>query len=475
MANHSKSITNCGGRTCTCYDGVLTCTGCKNRKAWHTLTDSAKKKYIAAANWLNAQNTTALGTYMGTAISRTYYDLVDRHRTMGLSPNVHHPCLFLPWHRLYICEYEHLLQLYDVCVTVPFWYHPIDSTSGVQYHVLNDLYMGDEISPYGILRSPWNVPPTFPSFTRGNNNNNLPLADTSAVTSLLATPSGNFPLFHSLSVGGLHHGNAHVRVGGHMGDIRYASADPLFFLHHNMIDRNWQLWRNQGNQAAYDNACSTSATIPPWNVTAQNVLDESGLMGLGTTIYRGRGQFPTGNHCKVCFSPVCTRVLLGGQIVNKFCFIELEHILVQKFPLSELNVRPSIDSDPIIQELLKVNNVDEAGLVKMAMNGCQFTIPTDKEASDKYSFVSPAMAKQEYCELILKPAVTFTDPLKLQSIEESSSGDVCDGTEKILDHTLLISEENYKKRLLSDQCGLSIPEDFNIIDFPKTLTPPSEL
>jgi len=335
--------------------------------------------------------------------------------------------------------------------------------------------MGDEISPYGILRSPWNVPPTFPSFTRGNNNNNLPLADTSAVTSLLATPSGNFPLFNSLSVGGLHHGNAHVRVGGHMGDIRYASADPLFFLHHNMIDRNWQLWRNQGNQAAYDNACSTSATIPPWNVTAQNVLDESGLMGLGTTIYRGRGQFPTGNHCKVCFSPVCTRVLLGGQIVNKFCFIELEHILVQKFPLSELNVRPSIDSDPIIQELLKVNNVDEAGLVKMAMNGCQFTIPTDKEASDKYSFVSPAMAKQEYCELILKPAVTFTDPLKLQSIEESSSGDVCDGTEKILDHTLLLSEENYKKRLLSDQCNLSIPEDFNIIDFPKTLTPPSEL
>jgi len=466
MATHGQSLGNCGGRTCTCNDGVLTCTGCKRRMAWHRLSDSAKKKYIAAANWANAQNSTALGTYMGTATPRTYYDLVDRHRSMSAVPNIHNNCLFLPWHRLYICEYEHLLQLYDVCVTVPFWYHPIDSTSGVQYHVLNDLYMGDEISPFGILRSPWNVPPTFPSFTRGGSNNNLPLANVNDITTLLTTPSGNYPLFNTRVAGGLHHGNAHVRVGGLMGNILYASADPFFFLHHNMIDRNWQLWRDQGNQAAYDNACSTAATIPPWTVTAQNVLDESGLMGSSATIYRGTGQLPTGNHCKVCYSPVCTRVI-GTQVIGEtFCLINLEHVLVNKFPIAELNVRASGDSR--IQALLQVNNVTEAALVKLAQDNCQFRMPT-LEVFDKYSFVTPSMAKLEYCDLILKTPVDPAASLKLSSYTNSSQGDVCDGTAQALGHTLLITEDVYSKRM-SNTCEFRVPEDFGIIDFPKHLT-----
>jgi len=193
MANHSQTITNCGGRSCTCNDGVLKCTGCKYRRAWHTLSDSAKKKYIAAVNWVNQQTSTSLGTYMGTTTPSSYYDFVNRHRT---TPNIHSQCLFLPWHRLYICEYENLLQLYDVCVTVPFWYHPIDSTSGVQYHVLNDAYLGDEVPPYGLLNNPWNVPGTFPVFTRGGNNTNSPVANTAAVSALLATPAGNYVLFN---------------------------------------------------------------------------------------------------------------------------------------------------------------------------------------------------------------------------------------------------------------------------------------
>lgn len=461
MANHSQTITNCGGRSCTCNDGVLKCTGCKYRRAWHTFNDSAKKKYIAAVNWVNQQTSTSLGTYMGTTTPLNYYDFVNRHRT---TPNIHNQCLFLPWHRLYICEYENLLQLYDVCVTVPFWYHPIDSTIGVQFHVLNDAYLGDEVYPYGLLNPTWNVPPTFPAFTRGGNNINSPVANAAAVSALLATPAGNYVSFNSQASGYTHHGNPHVQVGGHMGNINYASADPLFFLHHNMIDRNWQLWRNQGNQAAYDGACSTSASIAPWAITVANVLDESIIMALSTTTYGGKGIFPIGNHCKVCHSPVCTRVI-GTQVFQSFCRIDLESILVKKFPISELRVRSS--DDWMYRQVLDANKgIDEQSLLRMAENGCNFTMPT--LAGDKYSFSNPTVAKAEYCDLIKFPVVT--NPLKLASVVESSNGDVCDGSEKTLGHSLLISEETFTKRL-ANTCANKIPEDFGITDFPSVPFP----
>jgi len=247
-----------------------------------------------------------------------------------------------------------------------------------------------------------------------------------------------------------------------MGNLFYSSADPLFFLHHTMVDRNWQLWRNQGNQAAYDGACSTSALIAPWAITAANVLDESGIMALSTTTYGGKGIFPTGNHCKVCYSPVCTRVI-GTQVSHSFCHIDLESILVKKFPISELRVRSSDDS--MYRQVLEVNKgIDEQSLLRMAENGCNFTMPTLTD--DKYSVLvanPTAVAKFEYCDLIKFPVVT--NPLKLASVVESSNGDVCDGSEKTLVHYLLISEENFTKRF-ANTCGNSIPEDFAITDFP---------
>ena len=185
MAIHGQVLPNCGGRRCSCWDGTLTCDAkCKRRRAWHTLSTAQKARHVKAINWLSLQNSTTLGSYLGTATPRSYWSVLQDH--MSYSGHAHGNSKFLPWHRCYLCEYEQLLQLFDVCLTVPFWYHPIDS-SGAVYHVLDNLYLGDEFYPYGTIEDPWGVPPGFPAFHRGGNNNNAALPTAGDIASDLLT------------------------------------------------------------------------------------------------------------------------------------------------------------------------------------------------------------------------------------------------------------------------------------------------
>ena len=40
------------------------------------------------------------------------------------------------------------------------------------------------------------------------------------------------------------HGGGHWQGGGSMSDFHSSPSDPLFFLHHGMIDRTWTIWQS---------------------------------------------------------------------------------------------------------------------------------------------------------------------------------------------------------------------------------------
>ena len=42
------------------------------------------------------------------------------------------------------------------------------------------------------------------------------------------------------------HGHVHDMVGGDMGEVPTAAADPIFWVHHCHIDRLWAAWINAG-------------------------------------------------------------------------------------------------------------------------------------------------------------------------------------------------------------------------------------
>jgi tyrosinase len=61
----------------------------------------------------------------------------------------------------------------------------------------------------------------------------------------------------------------HVWVGGTMGFIATAPADPVFWMHHCNIDRLWWDWQ-QGRTGQNPNLSGTGAQSPvmdPWSYT----------------------------------------------------------------------------------------------------------------------------------------------------------------------------------------------------------------
>lgn len=72
------------------------------------------------------------------------------------------------------------------------------------------------------------------------------------------------------------HGQVHMWVGGHMGDIPFAAYDPIFWAHHCMIDRLWRMWQLRHPQASFPQNVASEG-MEPFNLTAAEVLDPTSL------------------------------------------------------------------------------------------------------------------------------------------------------------------------------------------------------
>jgi tyrosinase len=69
------------------------------------------------------------------------------------------------------------------------------------------------------------------------------------------------------------HGQVHVWVGGHMGDIPFAAYDPIFWAHHAMIDRIWRLWQLEHPDASSLPSSLDDEVMQPFGMTASQTLD----------------------------------------------------------------------------------------------------------------------------------------------------------------------------------------------------------
>lgn len=69
------------------------------------------------------------------------------------------------------------------------------------------------------------------------------------------------------------HGQVHVWVGGHMGDIPFAAYDPIFWAHHAMIDRVWRLWQLKHPGSSSLPVSLENEVMQPFGLTASQTLD----------------------------------------------------------------------------------------------------------------------------------------------------------------------------------------------------------
>lgn len=202
-------------------------------------------------------------TYQATIHGRNW--LARRERPRGYPRDwdwcQHAHWLFLPWHRMYLLQFERIIghTINDQEWRLPYWDY--DASDEARWAIPPE-FLGGNDNPLAATRERDRIPSIDrdPSSAMG-----VP-----GFVSPDATPSAGFggavvrsPIQSGMGTGALEnipHNAIHNQIGGDFGDPRRAGLDPLFWLHHANIDRLWERWRSEPDRRL--------PTDPAWLDTA---------------------------------------------------------------------------------------------------------------------------------------------------------------------------------------------------------------
>jgi tyrosinase len=186
-------------------------------------------------------------TYQAAIHARTWLDARERPGTHPRDWDwcQHAHWLFLPWHRMYLAQFERILAH---LIGKPEWrlpYWDYDHEDELRWSMAPEFLV--EGSPLYVDRASTSLART--------DRDAGPALRSATFVSPAPTPTAGFggavvrtPLQHGRGTGQVEntpHNAVHRAVGGFMADPRGAALDPVFWLHHANIDRLWELWRTQ--------------------------------------------------------------------------------------------------------------------------------------------------------------------------------------------------------------------------------------
>ncbi len=191
---------------------------------------------------------------------------------------------FLPWHRMYLYQFERIVRSFVDAAggptdwTLPFWDYSRGAPGNALPPAFRQARMPDNsANPLLVSRRRASV----------NAGTAMPAAVVRTDTALARTfftnagaatgfggPQTGFahqgPAFGEVEA--LPHGPVHVQVGGNGGlmtDPDLAALDPIFWLHHSNIDRLWDVWRRQ-------RAANVNPTTQTWLSRSFRLRDAAG-------------------------------------------------------------------------------------------------------------------------------------------------------------------------------------------------------
>ncbi len=232
-----------------------------------------RKNQKEAAN--DGDFTTRFKNAIQTLIARGNYS-----RIVGIHANMDHRMhsmngpvgtqRFLPWHRIYLIKFEAELKIIDSSLYVPYWDWLIDRSVP---DWLQDFLPQGTTDLNGRSLSVTRFPGTNPDEP------NLPTS--SEMNQVLMQRT--YRQF-TTDLEGLHN-TVHTWVGGIngneagiMNDIMYSPADPIFWLHHAFIDKQWSIWQQEPSHACLiPQLAGTDRILDPWTETVDNALSISDL------------------------------------------------------------------------------------------------------------------------------------------------------------------------------------------------------
>jgi tyrosinase len=200
------------------------------------------------------------GTY--SRLVSIHADMAHDMHTMGGMPAGTER--FLPWHRLYLVNFEQALRVFEPEFFVPHW-RWMDQSSLPSWMTAfkPSGVIDDNGNPIRITRAPGTNPSA----------RTLPTTSTIQTTVMNRSDYRSFTLaLEGANPRGGAHNLVHVWFNGTMSNVSVAPADPMFWMHHAEIDRIWAVWA-KAHPGQVPNLSGADAILDPWPEQVTDVMD----------------------------------------------------------------------------------------------------------------------------------------------------------------------------------------------------------
>ncbi|KAI5779170.1 putative tyrosinase [Geopyxis carbonaria] len=256
------------------------------RKEWRNMSGKEQKAYLDAELCLmKAPSKTGL-----PGVTSRFEDLQAMHQ---LQTNIiHGVAQFLPFHRLYVHIHEVLLR--EECGykgAAPWWDETLDAGDFASSPLLTAKAFGSD----GAANDDWcvqdgpfkdvtlHVGPgqtyTEHCLSRQINETASEFAYQSVVDKCHA--KANFEEYWKCNIDNPHLAG-HIGVGGVVKDVDTSPGDPLFYLHHNWIDRLWWKWQAEDPETRMYQLGGFTTPVKPVTGWVETTLDYvMDLYGIG--------------------------------------------------------------------------------------------------------------------------------------------------------------------------------------------------
>ncbi|KAF2998905.1 hypothetical protein E8E13_005546 [Curvularia kusanoi] len=268
-----------------------TCSTVRVRTEWDSLSTADRQNFVDSLKCLMKRPQS--GQF--PASKSRYEDFTALHQT--LTPRVHSNAKFLLWHRYLLWTFEQ--ELRDSCgLTAPLpWFDETRYASDFSRSSIfsSDWFGGINLSGNCVTDGQFanlaiNVGPGTGNQPHclARNGDSSKTINTGQSMVDACNSRGTFADMAGCAEGGAH-AWGHNGVGAVMQDVYASPADPVFWLHHGFIDRNFRIWQNQnsgvrtttisgtdvdGNQLTLDTGINVYSFRP--DVKIRDVLDTTG-------------------------------------------------------------------------------------------------------------------------------------------------------------------------------------------------------
>ncbi len=215
-----------------------------------------------SADALSAAEQTAFKNAITSAIADGIYSTLvrihaDMSHDMHTMPGMPAGTLrFLPWHRLYLINFEQAMQRFEPRFFVPHWRWMDQSAIPAWMTDFRPTGVTDENgNPIPVRRKPGTSPDP--------NSRTLPTSQAIQTTVMAAQDYRTFTLALEGAQPYGAHNLVHMWFNGTMSNVPTAPADPMFWMHHAEIDRIWWIWQ-QSHPGQDPVLTGADAVLDPW-------------------------------------------------------------------------------------------------------------------------------------------------------------------------------------------------------------------